>query len=240
MTIQMIYELNHTYMAVSGDEIENTEDYRYRMLASNDIKEVLPLEIRTINNERKIYIDVSGKETLLNYLSARPATRGEIKKLFESVFVISEHMRRYLINEIDVSMRPEMIFRDTKTGEYEFVCIPLKETDGKNEGMNTLMQFLMMHLDNSDEKLVNAVYSINDMYLSSNPKFSLAYDLFFENIKEEVDEEEHLEIKEEPLIIKEKRKIKYIPSVKEIGVAALGIVGLAFLGYSLYLSMIAV
>ena len=35
MTIQMIYEINNTYMAIDGSEIEPVEDYRHKMLQNN-------------------------------------------------------------------------------------------------------------------------------------------------------------------------------------------------------------
>lgn len=236
MQIQMIYELNHTFMSVSGDEIEDFKDYRYRMLDLNKVKEILPLEIRSINNEKKLYVDVTGKENALNYFNCKLANREEVRKLFEAIYVISDYMGRFLINETDIILRPEMIFRDMKTGEYEFVCIPLRECEGENEGMKALVQFLMMHLDNSDDKLVTAVYSVNDMYMTSTPKFAIAYDLFANHIMEEYEAEKHEEeIYEEETVTEEKERRIYFPSLKELGAFALCLVGIILLGYNLYL-----
>ena len=38
MTIQMIYEINNTYMVIDGSEIETEEDFRHKMLQNNHIK----------------------------------------------------------------------------------------------------------------------------------------------------------------------------------------------------------
>lgn len=236
MKYQMIYELNHTYMVVSGEEIEQGEDYRYRMLASNILKGILPLEIRRINGEKKIYIDLTGKETVLNFYNMRKLTRSEIRKLFEAIYVTSEEMERYLIGESDIILSPEMIFRNAATGEYEFVCIPLvEEEDGKNDAMLSLLHFIMMHIDNEDEKLVNAIYSINDMYENGNARIAIIYEYYVEETEEEaheiiIDEKEE----DEPV----KKKKRYRPSLKEVGTLGLGIAGLILVSVNLYLSFI--
>ena len=238
MQIQMMYEMNKTYMVVSGDEIYKTEDFRYKMLSSNDIKGILPLQVRSINNEKRLYIDVTGKESILNYFNCHMATREEIKNLFEAIYVISDGIARFLIRETDVILRPEMIFRNLATGEYEFVCIPLKEDESgnKNEGMKALLQFLMMHLDNTNASLVNAIYTISDMYEKGNPKFSLCYEYFTEETHEEPKEE----VTNEEEVITEittPRKKVYVPSKKEIMAATFVVVGILLIGYYIFLSV---
>ena len=238
MQIQMMYEMNKTYMVVSGDEIYKTEDFRYKMLSSNDIKGILPLQVRSINNEKRLYIDVTGKESILNYFNCHMATREEIKNLFEAIYVISDGIARFLIRETDVILRPEMIFRNLATGEYEFVCIPLKEdeSENKNEGMKALLQFLMMHLDNTNASLVNAIYTISDMYEKGNPKFSLCYEYFTEETHEEPKEE----VTNEEEVITEittPRKKVYVPSKKEIMAGTFVVVGILLIGYYIFLSV---
>ncbi len=233
MQIQMMYELNHTYMVVSGEEIEKCEDFRYKMLSANVIKGLLPLEFRRINNEKRIYIDVTGKESLLNLMNVRRAGTEDIKELFDSIYLISGEMQRFLIGETDVIMRPEMIFKNLTTGDYEFICIPLiEEENSLNEGMKALMHFLLMHINENDESLVNTMYQINDMYETGKPKFSLVYEFFVEETRVEEEEEEAPVEKE----YEEKKFSSYIPGLKEILALALCISGIVLVGVNLYLS----
>ncbi|MBR6004197.1 MAG: hypothetical protein IK068_05700, partial [Lachnospiraceae bacterium] len=204
----------------------------------NDIKGILPLQVRSINNEKRLYIDVTGKESILNYFNCHMATREEIKNLFEAIYVITDGIARFLIRETDVILRPEMIFRNLATGEYEFVCIPLKEdeSENKNEGMKALLQFLMMHLDNTNASLVNAIYTISDMYEKGNPKFSLCYEYFTEETHEEPKEE----VTNEEEVITEittPRKKVYVPSKKEIMAGTFVVVGILLIGYYIFLSV---
>lgn len=238
MQIQMMYEMNKTYMVVSGEEIYKTEDFRYKMLSSNDIKGLLPLQVRNINNEKRLYIDVTGKENILNYFNCHMATREEIKKLFDAIYVISDGISRFLIRETDVILRPEMIYRNLSTGDYEFICIPLNEEETKksNEGMRVLLHFIMMHLDNTDNSLVNAIYTISDMYEKGNPKFSLCYEYFTQETYEEPIEEIG-ETETEIIENKTPKKRFYVPSKKEILAATFVVVGILLIGFNIFLSM---
>lgn len=236
MQSELKYELNNTYIVISGEEASDPCDFRYKMLEANHIRNILPMEIRTINNERKIYVDVTGKESVFHYFGTRVANRNEIRKLFEAVFVELNDVERYLINESDIVLRPEMIFRNLHTGEYEFLCIPTEEKQGKNEGMISLMRFLLTKLDGDDEKLVDAMYGIHDMFSQGNPKFEMAYDYFAEELHEEEMPEQKIS-EEEPEDNDDTRAF-YIPSVKEIGVLLLCVSGFVVMGYGLYLSML--
>lgn len=241
MTIQMIYEINNTYMVIDGSEIETEEDFRHKMLQNNHIKNVIVPETRIINNENKIFIDISGKESLLNRLGTRPADRQEIRVLFESIYCVVENASKYLISESDIVFRPEMIYKNPLTGEYEFTIIPFKEKINGKEGMKELLQFLMNNLDNSDEKLVNAIYGIYEMYSDENPRFSMAFEFFVNTTKEK--SEQVLEESEETDIFSNNilfTKYRYIPGFKEIAAVSLCVSGLILLGINAYWSMLQV
>ena len=239
MTIQMMYEINNTYMAINGDEIETVEDYRHKMLQKNSIRNVLSPEMRTINNEKKYFVDISGKESLLTRYGLRVADRQEIRALFEGIYCVIENAAKYLISESDIAFRPELIFRNPVTKQYEFLAIPFKDDSNGKEGMKELLQFIMAHLDNSDEKLVNAVYWIHAMYCEDNPKFSVAFEFFINEIKEEPEPIE--EVPEESEIFSNNillQNYRYIPGLKEIGALSLCLGGLVLLGMNLYRYMI--
>ena len=239
MMIQMIYEINNTYMVIDGTEIETAEDFRRKMLERNSIKNVLLPETRVINGEKRLFVDISGKESLLNRFGSRMADRQEVKALFEGIFCVTEKLSKYLISECDIAFRPEMIFRNPLTKEYEFSAVLLKDKEDGREEMKELLQFLMMRLDNSDDKLVNAIYGIHSMYSEDNPRFSVAFEYFLKEIKEESEQE--TEEPEESEIFANNislQKILYIPGFKEIAALALCAVGTVLLGINLYWFML--
>ena len=241
MTIQMIYEINNTYMAIDGSEIEPVEDYRHKMLQNNKIKNILTPEIRLIDNKKLYYIDVSGKESVLTKFGTRLADRQEIKALFEGIYCVTENASKYLISESDIVFRPELIFRNPVSKEYEFLAVPFKEACMGKEGMTELLQFLMANLDNGDEKLVNAIYGIHAMYSEGNPRFSIAFEYFLNETKEEpepiINEPKESETFSNNLVLK---RPKYVPGALELAAVLLCGGGLTLLGINLYQAMLIV
>ena len=239
MTIQMVYEINHTYMELSESEVIDKDDYRHKMLERNTIRNVLTPEIRMINNEKKLYVDVSGKESLLSRFGSRLADRQEVKALMESIYMIVENTSKYLIGEKDIVFRPELIFRNPVTKEYEFLIMPKRSARCTNLGMQELLQFIMAHLDNSDDKLVNAVYGMHEMYQSDSTGFGVAFEFFMNEIKEELEIEDTQEEAEEGYMENILLDVpRYIPGTKEIGALLMCLSGMILIGINIYYSMI--
>lgn len=242
MQIRMVYEMNRAFMVAEGEEIEKHEDYRHKMLSRNTIWNILSFEERHINNDRMLYFDITGKESLLNYFGKVKATRVEVRSLFDALYIATVEIGKYMIPEKDLIIRPEMIFKDLCTGKFEFICIPLMEgTEEEESCLNTLIRYIMMNLDNEDEKLVSTIYSINDMTECANIDFARIYEFFLEGIKEE-DVEEIPEVVSEPeneekeISLAEKRTY-YVPSFKEVFALSLCIVGAILTGVDIYYSI---
>jgi len=235
----MVYEINHTYMELSESGISDNEDYRHKMLEKNSIRNVLTPESRMIDNEKKLYLDVSGKESLFSRFSSRLADRQEVKALMESIYLIVENTSKYLIGEKDIVFRPELIFRNPVTKEYEFLIMPFAAGSTEDVGMQELLQFIMAHLDNSDEKLVNAVYGMHEMYQSGLTSFGVAFEFFMNEIREAIITEEPVKEAEdgymETILLDVPR---YVPGLREIASLAMCLAGISILGVNLYMSML--
>lgn len=228
-------ELNHTYLIIEDKNLNDNEDYRTKMLTFNIFKSLCPLEVRTINSEKKLYLDVSGKESLFQRMNLRIADKYEIKMLFESIYEMEKEMQRFLIEESDIVFSPEMIFRNPTNGHYQFVCLPKTEASLENAGIKELTRFLLAHLQNSDELLTNTMYAISDMYETTSPSFKLVYEYFvFETTEKALEETKEIE---EPVESYEPR-CRYIPSFKEICAALAFLAGLSILTFDFYRSLL--
>ncbi|MBP5152899.1 MAG: hypothetical protein ILP13_08315, partial [Lachnospiraceae bacterium] len=218
-----IHELNHTYLIITGSSIEKTDDFRYRMLLSNCMEGVIPMQIRVINGEREIYFDITEREPAAEFYKSRQAGRDDIKSLLEAVFRVSSNIEKFLIDEGNLIMRPELIYRNVKTGGFEFICFPgndLKDGE-KEEPAKELMRFLTGCVDTSDELLTECIYGLYDLAAFKNVKFATLYENSMGEMKEtklseEPPEEERPENWESVLPPEKARKI-YIPSLKEWG-----------------------
>lgn len=248
---KMVYELNHTYLVFPCPDQEEGSDYRIKVLENNRINGTVPGKNRTINGEKYVYFDITGKESLLDCYNSGKVSGEDLLKLFGSIYRISEELSRYLMEEDNVILSPEYVFKNLSTDTFEFICFPVaakKMKEYKHENITNLLQFMMMHLDENDEKLLTAVYGIYDMVEKSNTGYKTIYESLISCLSKETEEtEEAAALKEpeteEPFEMEEKAKNKffddvYIPSFIELGAVMMCLTGLAMVGYRIYLTFL--
>lgn len=197
MIYNVKYELNKTYMTLPA-EASRYDDYRYKMLTDNVIEGILPVEIRNINGERRFYYDISEKENFIRSVSIKDITGAELENLTMSMMKVSMKLREFLLEESCAVFEPDLIFKDLKTGKYEFICVPGKDEAEKREDMKLLMQTVISHVDPSDERAVEAAYTIYEMSEAGPVLSKTLYETVHDMLKteevpyEEVEEEEDL------------------------------------------------
>ncbi len=238
--INKVHELNHDYLILSEDFIKKTEDFRFRMLLSNCIDGVIPLQTRTLNGKKEVFFDVTEKEPISESFSGRKIGRAEIKELFGEILKVSVGIERFLIDEGNLIMRPEMIYRNLKDGCFEFVCVPdfSEDGSGKNESLVELMRFITERIDTGDEVLTECVYGLFDMVVLNNVSAATIYEVLTSELREIkiVEESNDLLAEKEEKVMekKEKKTRRYVPTWKELGAVAMCLTGLALLGTNLF------
>lgn len=253
---EVTFELNHTFIILSGDGIKLDEDYRHKMLSSNSIPGTLKTQFRQINNERKMYFDITNLESLLNHFASRTINRNEVKNLFQAIYLVAGTLTQYLVEEGNILLRPDLIFRNVTTGKYEFICVPVvREEEEGRDNIKNLISFIMTRLDNSDEKLVNSIYGLYDMQEFGRVCYKSLYEIVVDAFRDETyyvndvlnniediginkaneDIERKNTIKKDikDEVIK-KSKTKFLFSKKELLVMVIGVVGICLIGLHLY------
>lgn len=235
----MIYtvtkEMNRELLFIEGSDIAEENDYRFQMINGNEIYSILPFETRQVNGEKKLCVDITERISLKDYFNNKTIEKAEIMRLYEAIFVMLDEIARFLMDERDIVMNPQYIYKDLTTGEYAFLCIPGNNGKSMEEGIKGLIEYLISHLDTNNEKLVNTMYSIFDLYDNGSPNFSLVYRYFVENTKEEYSIEPVQS--KEPETEKSER-YHYIPTFREVLALGLCLSGFIIIGYSVCLSVI--
>ncbi len=231
MTNRTVYEMNRIHLYIDGEELEPQNDYRAKMLESNEIKNLIQQESREVDGHKEIFYDVTDRESLFNHMIKKIVDREDIKDIFRSIWRLSEALKELLIDEENIILDPEYIYRNMRTGEYEFICIPRKSEE--TDDIKKLLQFIMTRIDNSDEQLVDTIFDIYNKVETSVVKYSIIY----ETIQKELKSEEMIcpenESQEEVIYNDEKRKI-YIPSLIETCAYGLCLIGIVIIGINLY------
>lgn len=239
-------ELNRTYLTALT-ETKNYNDYRYKMLSDNDIEGILPLEMRNVNGECKVYYDISEKESFIRNLMRKDMSLADLIKLTESMMMVSDRIRDYLLEENCLIFEPDMIFVNAKTGKYEFVCIPghIKSVEEKREDLINLLQNVITHVNPEDEAGVEAAYEIYEMAVAGPV---LAKTLFetvkshenvpvFDTFEDAVCEEE--EDMPDEIYEDVPKKVRYRPSVIEWLSAGFAAMGFLCIGIWTYFDLLA-
>ena len=239
--IESVHELNHDYLVLSPEFVKKTEDFRFRMLLSNCINGVVPMQLRTVNGQKEAYFDVTEKEPISESFAQRKIGRAEVRELFGEILKVSVAIERFLIDEGNLIMRPEMIYRNLKDGSFEFICVPdyNEGGSGRNESMTELLRFLSGRVDITDEELAECVYGLFDMVVLNNVSVATLYEVLTSELREikiaEEDIIDPLAEKEETEMEKQKPKKKiYLPCWQEFGAVAMCLAGLALVGTGLF------
>ena len=237
--LETIHELNKTYLKLPKESSEHLDDFRFKMLLSNCIEGIIPMQLRSINGEQEVIFDVTEKESIRKTLDARVAGRDEIRELFGEIMKVSAGIERFLIDEGCLVLRPEMIFRNLRTGKLEFICVPDPDGEEKrgNDTLTEFMRFLAEKIDTSDETLTESVYRLYDTAVLSNVSLSTMYEMLMSDLREikqvGIIQPEIITEKEVVDMNKKKKKF-YIPSWKELGAVAMCLGGIALVGTNLY------
>lgn len=240
---RIINEINQSYLEIIDSDSHISDDYRLKMLAENRPSCFIPQTVRCVDGISKDYYDISGKESLISFFSSKPADRNELTRLFKSMADATSEAEKLLIEEGNIIFRPECIFVDSKSKNYEFVCIPTDDWEGNlSLNISNLLQFFLSKLDDNDIDLLKTVYSLFDKSQSTGINSRSIFELFMEGItknqKTEVivpkyngDQTDNHEVQNES-------EPRYIPSVKGIVALVCAITGLFLIGYQTYLIML--
>ena len=193
----MIYnlknELGKTYL-IAGIDFMIKDDYRLKMITENTISGLIPVNIRQIDGEKRAYYDVTDKTSLSRFLAHNDPDYNEIRLLIASIFKVSKIICDYLLEESCISFEPDTIFKNNKTGDYEFIYLPKETTyeEGPREDLLNLLNEIIVHIPSDDDDAVKAGYAMYELAASENVSMNSLFEAVdnIKNITETFSEDE--------------------------------------------------
>lgn len=190
MKISYSKDYRHNYLVISDDRVIDNS-YQFKMLERNEVEGLLRIQKRMINGEGLLCYDITSKQSVRNYFETQRIGFDDVKQLIMNLNRTLEHLRSYLLRGGNLMLNEELVFVDLDTGEYSFLFNPFSE-DNKEEGMNSLLSYLMEHLDNDDLKAVEAVYQMADIMGRQMYSLEETVEWFINEYEEETDIEKVL------------------------------------------------
>lgn len=175
-------DYHHNYLILKSIETKAGEDYRYRMLASNKIGKILKCSVRNINGAVYFYYDISSKVTMENFYQGKKMSYEQVKDFFLQMDNIYHNLGEFFMEEDGLLLHPGFIYYDFTTQKYFGLYYP-REVEEIDNSCEELFDFILNHIDNGNQRLVDLVYQAYDM--SACHSFSLTDVLpLFEDIED--------------------------------------------------------
>lgn len=184
------------------------EDYQVCMLQENEIRGLLPLDVRYVDNVRHYYYNISGKVSLKAMHEKVKLTCEEIQNLIESLLYTLKNIRKYMLEGDGLLLQPEYIFCER---DQFFFCYLPQSGQSLIEEFHSLTEYFVREVNYQDEEGVRLAYTMHKATMEENYSIEKIMEQLIFTKKEEkeiVNYEEKMEEKSaEEMMLKEKRDL---------------------------------
>lgn len=150
-------DYKHNYIILRCEQVQPDKNYQCKLLTSDKIGEILRCSLRHVNGESYFYYDISSKTTLDNLYHGRQMSFDQVRDLLEQLYGIYCKLGDYFLDEMKLMLLPQFIYYDLNRKKYIGLYYPDYKEDRPCE---TLMDYLLEHADNQDERLTDCVYQM--------------------------------------------------------------------------------
>ena len=156
---------NHSYMILEDDE--NRTNYEEKMLLHNNLRSLLVLEIMTSDEKKQYWYDITGRESLKNYLDYENLGFEEMETLFQYLIYSIKETEEYLLDPGHILLSIDGIFFDRNTKTPLFAYFPFEENTFQ-DSMREFIEELLRSMNHDDTLFVSAMYEIYEKVLGEN------------------------------------------------------------------------
>ena len=177
--------IKNNYVRLRELTLPDERKYQYCIMKRGGITGLLPFEIRYIDSDAYLYYDITSRQNISTLYSKKPLDRIWISSFFSSMKKIRNEAVRFLLDPVNLIWNPSNIYQDLKTGKFGYLYVPYLSEDN---GMNEMMDFMVEHVDYSDDELVKCVYSIAEQYKTGGEVYlsdKVYYDVAMLDVSEE-------------------------------------------------------
>ena len=153
-------KLGYNYLVVPLGSSAN--DYNMRILAENNIPQILEMHMAAIEGNAECYYEIKGKQTLEQYYSRRMLEFDDMKRIVESIAEVEKRLEEYLIGRGNILLSPETIFI-SQSDERLYFCVFPEEMEDYGEGLLSVAKFFLKKMNHQDERASGAGYQFFEM-----------------------------------------------------------------------------
>ncbi len=159
MNISYKRDMTHNYMVPEIAEGICEDDYRVHMLMENHIRGLLPCSLKHVNCQSRFFYDITSRQSMEHIYGGRRMGVEDIVLLLRGLHRTLKEVKKYLLDEDQIVLEPEMIYMDIETREPLFCYLPGYRKDIV-QSFRELSAYLLEHLDRSDSRAVLLGYEV--------------------------------------------------------------------------------
>ncbi len=160
---------NQSYMIVR-EESDFDEVYELVVLTHNRIPGLLKVETEIADGDIRFWYDITGRQSLKDYLERRQVDSNLLLLLFTGVENLCKELAEYLLEEGNVVLEPEYLYLDFDHTTLEFVYLPGWQRDIR-ESFQELMEVILRRLKHSDKRATTMAYEMYQLSLQREESF---------------------------------------------------------------------
>lgn len=184
--VEYIKDMNNNYLLLLPEENSNiTKDtFLNKMLTENEIKGLLPCEIRTIDMEDRYYYDISSKQAIVNVFERGQVDELQTQKLVQNIIEAVKESKKYMLSESDFILHPEYVYMNISNFEIGLCYLPGYNVSMK-EQLSVFLEFILEKLDHNNQKAIVMAYGLYKLIKGGEASFENIEEFMSKTIKEE-------------------------------------------------------
>ena len=166
MEFEIKKEGNEKYLSIQKIKF-NENDYHIQMILNNNIKGLLPIRIRNINNEIELLYEITGLSSINNVFDRSLMKKDDLVKLAIGIKQLEDALKEYLLCGDNIKFDLNYIFYRVKDNQYYFCYCPIEVEDYALQ-MKTLFNQVLDHVNYNDRDAVSLAYGMQEIASRDN------------------------------------------------------------------------
>ena len=174
MEIAYKRNIKQSFMVLVADDI--VTDYQIEMCTRNKIAGLLELETVVADGRLQFWYDITGKQSLEEYMKNHQMQEQQLVSLIEAVRDVAANLNGYLLEENHIQLEMRTIYIDNTNQQFYFCYFP-KEQIPLTESFHLLMEYLLTRIEHSDKQVVAIAYATYQMTLQEGYSIEKIYQM---------------------------------------------------------------
>lgn len=155
--------LSQSFMILTVEDGPD-EPHELEMLSYNQVPGLLPLETEFSDGKVRFWYDITGRQTMMDYLGRHQVDSHMLGLMLETLEKICGQLENYMLEEDGLLLAPEYMYLDFDQKTLAVAYLPGAESQ-VGASFQSLMEIVLQNLDHGDKQAVSMAYELYQLSL---------------------------------------------------------------------------